>query len=78
MEHVPTVGGVPQTKSRRWPKVLGVLAALFVALIGVGFATGAVHVYDGPMNAGIAVGGDCHNVGLEWRGDPGFFRDACD
>lgn len=78
MEHVPTVGGVPKVKPRRWPKVLGALAGLFVALVVAGFATGFVHVYDGPRNAGIAIGGDCSNVGVEWRGDPGFFHDACD
>lgn len=77
MEHAPTVGGVPQVKARRWTKGLAVAAGVLAILMGVGFATGLITVYDAPANAGVVIGWNCTNVGLEWRGDPGFFTDSC-
>lgn len=77
MEHVPTVGGVPQVRRRRWPRVVAWIAAALAVLAGVGLLTGLVTVYDGPGNAGIVIGVNCTNVGFEWRGHPGFFTDSC-
>lgn len=77
MEHVPTFGGVPQVRRRRWPRVVALALVAFAVLLGGGFGSGLVAVYDAPGNAGIVVGWPCHNIGLEVRGDPGFFADSC-
>jgi hypothetical protein len=53
---------------------LATLIALAV-VVGVGFATGLIKVYDAPMNAGVVVGTDHSNFGYEWRGAPGWFVD---
>lgn len=77
MEHTPTFAGVPAVKRRRWPRVLLIIALVFAALIGAGFATGLITVYDGPRNAGIVIGWECRNIGYEWRGATGLFVDSC-
>lgn len=77
MRHVETVAGRPVRARRRWPRVLALAAALFAALVGVGFASGLVKVYDAPGSAGVVVGWDCRNVGWEFRGTPGPFMDSC-
>lgn len=53
-----------------------VAAAACAAVIAILFMTGIIRIYGGE-NAGIVVGWPCHNVGYEWRGNPGFFTDAC-
>lgn len=77
MEHTPTFAGVPTGHRRRWPKVLMITGLAFAAFVGAGFASGLITVYDGPANAGVVVGWECHNLGFEWRGAPGFFADSC-
>lgn len=54
-----------------------VIAALvtLAIVVGAGFASGLIKVYDAPMNAGIVVGTDHSNFGYEWRGTPGWFAD---
>jgi hypothetical protein len=81
MQHVPTVGGQPVRAARRWPRVVALSAGLFAVLVGIGFWSGLIKVYDAPGNAGVVVGWTCHNLGYEWRGapgDPGFFANSCD
>ncbi len=78
MEHTQTYAGVPAARRRRWIGVLLAAALAFAALIGIGFATGLITVYDAAGNAGIVIGPECHNAGLEWRGTPGLFFNACD
>lgn len=60
-------------------RITAIAALALVALVGLGLATGLVRVYgvgNGALNAGVVVGTDSHNVGFEWRGEPGFFVDA--
>lgn len=62
----------------RTRRTIALTLALLAALIGIGFATGLVTVYDAPGNAGVVIGVPCHNAGVELRGDPGLFADTCE
>lgn len=69
-----TGGGRPVR--RRW-LVAGLTALVVAVLLAAGFGSGLITVYDAPGNAGVVVGWECHDIGLEVRGNPGFFVDSC-
>lgn len=67
----------PFSRKRRALLVLGLVTAALAVLIAVSFGTGLITVYDAPGNAGVVIGVECHNIGYEWRGVPGFFANSC-
>lgn len=59
--------------------LIGSAVALVAGTVLTGLLTGLLTFYGvgggHSLNSGVRIGTDTHNVGVEWRGTPGFFSD---